>query len=238
MSKVFFSAVPLRAMGDKELSALDHLVLQCIAFHDRMSLVRRTGQGCWASGKKMALEVGCDRSTLSSVISRLAKRGYITREKHHFCKRTYVYRVVYEQGDSFSDEKTFADTPDAGGLSSESQTAAIVSRDLENISINQDDDDSNYIPLSGKPYSVKTGKTNSAETAQFLVFKPPIGEPEANNVAHMAMLERSLKRGYPIVDISGWRAWLFAVADKEADEAEVHQASRLLDDIGYFDDDD
>lgn len=94
--KAQFAALPLRAIGDTELSGLELRVLACIASFDRMSTLRENGAGAWASNNTMSERVGCDYSRFSSAVTRLAKLGYIIREQHAFDRRKTVYRVVYE----------------------------------------------------------------------------------------------------------------------------------------------
>ena len=59
--------LPPRVVGDRRLSALHFRVLAAIAMHDRMSHVRRAGQGCWATNQTLATEATCDYARLSSV---------------------------------------------------------------------------------------------------------------------------------------------------------------------------
>src|SRR5690242_6147773 len=71
--KVHFSGIPLRALADGRLTDRDYRILGIVAGYDRMSSVRG-GQGCWASLKTMAGQVGgegADYTRFSGSISKL-----------------------------------------------------------------------------------------------------------------------------------------------------------------------
>lgn len=244
--KTFFAPMPLRAMSDVRLSALDHRVLQCIAFHDRMSSARGKGQGAWASNRTMALKVGCDQTSLSSAITRLAKLDYITRERHHFDKRKHVYRVVYgdekafpdekvsddpDGHDGFSGEKVSADDAAADSFSDEHQSPKVVSHDFENSQSSQCDAEGKYIPLSGERYSVETGERNSSKDARLKSRGLGRDERGLADGAHLARFERALRKGSEGLDIPGWRSWIETIAENRLNEPEGFQALRLLETI-------
>jgi hypothetical protein len=94
-TKPLFAPIPLRAMS-LELSGLLLRVLICVAAHDRMSLVKRTGQGCRASKKRMTQMVGCSFARLCWALPQLVALGLLAREK---VGRQTVYRVVYNDED-------------------------------------------------------------------------------------------------------------------------------------------
>jgi len=102
MGKVEFAPLPPRAIGNTELSALALRVLAAIAYHDRLSRSRRQGAGCWAGNPTLARKCCCHESSLSTAITQLAQRGYITREPHPINRRLRVFRVVYEAPESAS----------------------------------------------------------------------------------------------------------------------------------------
>ncbi|GAG18887.1 unnamed protein product, partial [marine sediment metagenome] len=52
--RVFFAALPARAIGDARLTGLHLKALGAIATHDRISGQRKKGQGCWAGNKRLA----------------------------------------------------------------------------------------------------------------------------------------------------------------------------------------
>lgn len=157
--KTFFAPLPLRAISDDRLAALDLRVLACLAFHDRMSSVRGKGQGAWASNETLAKRVGCHYTRLSSSITRLGKLGYVDREPHPLNKRLRVYRVRYDgAADSLPDGKALPTgkgstpdnlTPPEGTLcDSANSNGSTVCRDLEISAQSQSDDPVEYISLS------------------------------------------------------------------------------------------
>lgn len=95
-NKLSFAPLPPRAIADARLSALDLRTLACVCFHDRMSKPRNVGQGCWASNKTLAEEIGCDYTRLSTTITRLGQFGYIERKVHPLNKRLRIYVVLYD----------------------------------------------------------------------------------------------------------------------------------------------
>ena len=95
----FFAPLPLRAIGDVRLGALDFRVLGCIGFHDRMSGPRGSGRGCYAGNEKLAAEVGCHYTRLSVTITKLVTLGYLKREQHLVNKRWRTYRLIYNEAD-------------------------------------------------------------------------------------------------------------------------------------------
>ncbi len=92
--KDFHAPLPMRALGDKRLSALDLRTLGQIAFHDRLSLSRGEGRGCTASNQSLRERLGCDYSSLLKSISRLSAWGYIERKSRPGKKRLDVIRVI------------------------------------------------------------------------------------------------------------------------------------------------
>jgi DNA-binding MarR family transcriptional regulator len=114
----------MRALCDQDLSALDLRVLACIAYHDRLSLSRETGQGCVASHETLSDEVGCHYTNLSSAISKLKKLGYVQHAKSPDDGRRHVYRVPYDHEDSLSFGKRSAAARDARKTGADAAGAA------------------------------------------------------------------------------------------------------------------
>ncbi len=98
--KQYFAAVPARAIGDARLSALHYKALGAIALHDRMAAVRKKGQGCWASRKTLAEEIGCNYTNLSTAMTQLATWGYIYSRPHPLSKKQSILHVVYDDRDA------------------------------------------------------------------------------------------------------------------------------------------
>lgn len=98
--KPAFSPTPVRAMADEELTALDHRVLQCVGYHDRLSTTKGS-RGCYASNATMAAETRCTITSLSRVLSRLVAAGYIERDRGGVPGKRHltIYRVQYDSGE-------------------------------------------------------------------------------------------------------------------------------------------
>lgn len=94
--KTPFAPLPIRAIGDQRFAATHFRVLGVIAQHDRLSLVKGKGQGCWASHRTLAVKCGINYNNLSTAISELATWGYIVKASHPLNRRQHVYRVIYE----------------------------------------------------------------------------------------------------------------------------------------------
>jgi DNA-binding MarR family transcriptional regulator len=104
-----FGPLPIRAIKDFRLSSLEVRLLAAIGFHDRLSLSRGAGAGCWAGNKKLADECDCRPDSLSAAITALVVRGYVTREPHPINKRLRVYRVIYDLDDRANAKPSDAD---------------------------------------------------------------------------------------------------------------------------------
>lgn len=105
-AKLYSSPLPLRAISDQRLSGLDLRTLACVAAHDRMSLARGDGQGCWASHETLSRRIGCNYINLGKSIKKLGDLGYLVREKPTFGdRRGHVYRIpaeLYSHAESLS----------------------------------------------------------------------------------------------------------------------------------------
>ncbi|RYD92599.1 MAG: helix-turn-helix domain-containing protein [Sphingobacteriales bacterium] len=89
-----FAALPLRAIGDNRLSALELRTLAAIAYHDRFSLVRN-GPGCFASHQTLAGRLGCHYTRVSTSVHHLVELGYVQSHVNPERRRNRIYRVVY-----------------------------------------------------------------------------------------------------------------------------------------------
>ena len=99
MTKPQFAAIPLRAIGDPELTDGDMRVLAVVAAFDRLSHARGTGQGAWASHNTMSAWIGRNYSNFSTTMNKLLKLGYVVREPRETDRRQFTYRVVYSDDD-------------------------------------------------------------------------------------------------------------------------------------------
>lgn len=95
-----FTTLPVAAIGDDRLHAVDIRVLASIALHDGMSLVRGTGGGCYARHKTLAEEVGIDYARFSKSLRRLREFGYVQVEEQSNDRRRKTMRVPYPKDGS------------------------------------------------------------------------------------------------------------------------------------------
>jgi hypothetical protein len=70
-----FTTLPIRACADKRLTGTDLRVLGVIGFHDRRSLARGAGAGCFAGQRIIAQRAGLDRKNVRLSIERLVTLG-------------------------------------------------------------------------------------------------------------------------------------------------------------------
>ena len=95
--KELFAPVPISAIADKRLTALDHRVLEAVAYHDRFG---RNGIGCSATHKRIAMLVGAHITNVTKSIARLISLGYLVSQKSGRDGRRRIYHVVYNDEDS------------------------------------------------------------------------------------------------------------------------------------------
>jgi len=64
-AKRFFTTLPIEALGDRDLTALDLRCLGAIASYDGMSMVKGKGGGCFAKQAKVAALANTDATNFS-----------------------------------------------------------------------------------------------------------------------------------------------------------------------------
>lgn len=106
-----FTTLPIRACSDKRLTGTDLRVLGVISFHDRRSLARGVGAGCFAGQRIIAQRTGLDRKNVRQSIERLVTLGYLERTERASEKRGYVLRVIEVDPNSPADPIGGAETP-------------------------------------------------------------------------------------------------------------------------------
>lgn len=113
MTGLTFTTLPVRSLADDRLSAMDLRTLGAIALHDRRSLARHGGAGCWASNPTLAGHLGCSERSLLRSVSRLLAWGYLVREEAAPGKSGRVLRII-EGGDEIvtPDELVTPHSPD------------------------------------------------------------------------------------------------------------------------------
>lgn len=234
-AKVMFAALPLRAIGDGRLSALDLRVLACVAFHDRMSDARGKGQGAWASNETLAQRVGCHYTNLSTAITRLGKFGYIQREAHPLNKRLRVYRVIYEDSaaDSLPGDKQSADDAETIVCDPANAGAEIVCLASRKAAQSQQDDPVEYISLSDVRYSAKqeidsaklriADATRAASVKRLFREREPIAET-------CAKFDREWKRDWLQFrgNLDQWLTYFDQASETYADDEAIAPWTRRL----------
>lgn len=106
-----FTTLPIRACSDKRLTGTDLRVLGVISFHDRRSLARGVGAGCFAGQRIIAQRAGLDRKNVRLSIERLVQFGYLDRQERASEKRGYVLRVIEVDPNAPADPIGGAGTP-------------------------------------------------------------------------------------------------------------------------------
>lgn len=157
-----FTTLPVAAIGDKRLSALDLRCLAVIALHDGMSLVRGKGAGCYASHATLAKLLGTDITSFSRALSRLEQFGYVVRERQEQDRRRQTTRVVYPAGDSWQEGQVSATScpeemvGNAANYTSEmvgefaNETGEILDNANSETRRNPPKNGPDYIPLNGE----------------------------------------------------------------------------------------
>jgi|SRR5215211_5410194 len=232
-----FAPLPMRAISDHRLSALHLRVLAAIAWHDRLSDHRKGGQGCWASNKTLAEEVGCDYTRLSASITTLASLGYVDRRPHLVNKRLRVYRVIYDSG-SPADSLPNGKLSDRHAVSSEQpivcypvndHPATVCCPKLQAAEA-KEKSDVNIFRETDNKFRGK-GEDNSAGAARPSGSKDEVG-------ASVARFERdwrdARRRGARLVigQVVGYQKRLTEICDEgEHDDPTTQRACRLADEL-------
>lgn len=216
-----FGAIPLHALADRRLSELHLRVLGIIAYHDRMSLITGSGQGCWASVKRMAEEIGgYNYTNAATAIRELTNWGYIQVEQRPSDKRMKIHRVMYDSANSLPlgqtksressvpcDEDSMpqghSNCPDSmphGKLSPEIVCPADTLSGSSETEI-----DAQYIPLNGIINSVKrtkepgdAGPSDEAPPADGISSEGAMPDAELRTLALRHVVRGSAER------LSGW----------------------------------
>lgn len=215
--KPAFAAFPARMIGDQNCKATHFRAMGGIAFHDRLSDVRKSGkrgQGCWANLKTLALFAGVNLTNLSAAISDLERWGYITVEPHPMNKRTRVYRVIYDQisTETLCPEKSKAEE-------------------------DQPDNNVEYIPLK-REHTLQKQEEIRLKPENILQKQEPYSEKPAlanggwrnlvsdNPVGALAMKARQLRAGGVLLPAE--RVVVEGILQSECSEEIRHQARRIL----------
>lgn len=98
-----FGALPVRAFGDRRLTASHFRLLGVIAYHDRFSA---NGIGCYVRHSKLAAEAVVDYTNVTKLAADLAGWGYIKVERNSLNRRLRVYRLIYNGNQATVGETT------------------------------------------------------------------------------------------------------------------------------------
>jgi DNA-binding MarR family transcriptional regulator len=212
--RLFFTG-SARIISDPRPSGLDMRVYACVSLHDGMSLLKKTGRGCYATFATLTAEIGCDAANLSRSLKRLVDWGYLAEERQND-RRRKTYRVTFESAESWRNRQQFA----AGGL------IQIVGNALSGNGRNPAQTEQHYSSLKELD-SPEGEKLNSPEGARFAARGLGKIECGENVGAQLAVLERALKAGESI-NLVGWYEYV-----GKAWEIEEHRgrATRLADEL-------
>ena len=179
-----FTTLPVRAIADTRLTALDLRCLAVIALHDGMSLIRGTGAGCYARSSTLAELAHTDISNFSKSLSRLIKFDYVVREPQQNDRRRFTHRVIYSGENSWRADQLSQAGSDAELVgeftNNHPETVGEFTNQLPEIVGDGEsgngsflrDSGPQYIPLNGEIDFVETSEINSVETARRENFAP------------------------------------------------------------------
>jgi DNA-binding MarR family transcriptional regulator len=211
--RLFFTG-STRIIRDPRPSGLDLRVYACVSLHDGMSLLKKTGRGCYATFATLTAEIGCDAANLSRSLKRLVEWGYLTEERQDD-RRRKTYRVTFESAESWQNRQQ---SPDE-----------IVGNGQSGNGGNPPQDEQHYSSLKGLD-SPEGEKLDSAEAARFAARGSPERiEVSENAGGQMARLERALSVG-AVVDNLAWYKWLEEQIGDE-NPSNSYRATRLAEKV-------
>ena len=260
--KAHFAALPLRAIGDRELTDGDVRVLASIAAFDRLSHSTGKGQGAWASHRLMAGWIDRNYSNFSATVNKLLRLGYLMREPRETDKRQHTYRVVYSDADRVPSADEFVSPtannslvnvcPDANDqrelvCPETGEIHKVVCPDPQSTNENFSKILPEYIPQSGGINSVETGERNSGNRRDIAVagragwnFRDhlPANIADLTIAARVACFDRAwraIEKDVNRIDANDARDlvdWLQHVFEENFDQPTGQQALRLSEEIG------
>jgi hypothetical protein len=224
-SKPYFSPVPVRAIGDKSLTALAFRVLACISWHDRFG-ESRGSKGCYASNRTLADEVRCTIHSLSRIIALLIERKYIVRVyggvpgKRHLTRYWVIHdRTPIARGDK-SPEAVDEDRSTKSFVCASRESIAISTRcATQEISLS---DGIDTLETSRNSETFPTGLSGLREGAN----------PADHAAAAMTRIEGELGRGTARNQLRNMLRVLKRIHEsRESSLSERTRALRLIDNI-------
>lgn len=260
--KAHFAAIPLRAIGDGNLTDGDIRVLASIAAFDRLSHSTGKGQGAWASHRLMSGWIDRNYSNFSATVTKLIKAGYLVREPREADKRQHTYRIIYTDEDRVPNAGEFVGSTANNSLENVCPDAnyhdEIVCPDTGEVQKvvcpatrsshgKTNETSPEYIPQSGERNSVETGERNSAKrrvVADARLAGDDFIDHLPANIADLPVAARvaCFDRAWRAIDKRTDRIraddaeqlveWLSRVFEDRMDEPTGQQALRLAEEIG------
>ena len=92
--KPLYAPIPVRAMGDRRLTASHWRLLAAIAWHDRLG---RNKIGCYTSNLNLAREADVHYTNIPPLSHDLEAWGYIKKDRHPLNRRMPVYSLIYNE---------------------------------------------------------------------------------------------------------------------------------------------
>lgn len=237
----FFSAIPWRAVFNRNITHRQLRVLAVIAAYDWMSN-RKGGSGCFRTKSALARQIGIDRSDFQKDFAALALAGLVTEEQREGRKRPSL-RVVFDNtADQAARLESVGDTP-----TDESEGVAPT---LESEARGQHPQTGDHVgdtPTRKKSYeaqlihSVETG-THSEESSRIenarseMTFEQWRAQADRldSEPAQLASFERAWKL-HPewfASNLEAWQEWLSRVEERAigSDDITARRAGRVLQD--------
>lgn len=247
--KRFFYCLPVAAISDARLTAMDHRILGVVALHDGMSSVKGGGGGCYASYQTLTKIVGCDYTNFGRSVSKLIQLGYLSRDPQILDKRKFTLRVIYTGLDSCQPDQLPNEQPANVVGETDNDIPEIVGRENFETRADLPETDEHYIPLNGELYLAEARKQTPLNGAPLEKSRrlgngsawerqAPIN-PETATSANIGGLisrfERDIKNGCTELDYQAWHRWLWTVSDEFHDQTEGQWAQRLLENSDWPD---
>lgn len=235
----FFSAIPWRAVFNRNITHRQLRVLAVIAAYDWMSN-RKGGSGCFRTKSALARQIGIDRSDFQKDFAVLAAAGLVTEEHREGRKRPSL-RVVFDNtADQAARLESVGDTP-----TDESEGVAPTLESEARGQHPQSDDAVGDTPTRKKSYeaqlinSVETGKhskelaciENARSELSFEQWVDQLSQMETTH-AQLASFERKWK-AHPewfADNHEAWRSWLFRKYEATIG-SDSQRAGRLLEEF-------
>jgi DNA-binding MarR family transcriptional regulator len=188
--RLFFTG-STRIINDPRPSGLDMRVYACVSLHDGMSLLKKSGRGCYATFATLTARIGCDAANLSRSLKRLVEWGYLAEERQDD-RRRKTYRVTFDSEETWRNRQQ--------------STGEIVGDGESGNGGNPPQTEQHYSSLKGLDPSEEE-KLNSSQEARFARCSPERRDFSDNPGGQMARLERAISVGQA-VDSLAWYGWL------------------------------